>query len=43
MRIEILGLLVNTLTANYEYSRGNRENLPLLIQIKLFKKPYIFS
>ena len=29
----------NTLTANYEYSRRNRENLPLQIQIKLSKKP----
>ena len=36
---EILGLLVNTLTANYEYSHSNRENLPLPIQIKLSKKP----
>ena len=41
-RSEILGLLVNTLTANYEYSRSNRENLPLPIQINLSKKPYIF-
>ena len=41
-RSEILGLLVNTLTADYEYSRGNRENLPLQIQIKLSKKPLIF-
>ena len=24
---------VNTLTANYEYSRSNRENLPLPIQM----------
>ena len=30
------------LTANYEYSLSNRENLPLPIQIKLSKKPYIF-
>ena len=27
---EILGLLDNTLPANYEYSRINRENLPVL-------------
>ena len=33
---------LNTLTANYEYSRSNRKNLPLPIQIKLSKKPYIF-
>ena len=39
IRSEILGLLVKTLTANYEYSRSNRENLPLPIQIKLSKKP----
>ena len=38
-RSEISGLLVNTLTANYDYSRSNRENLPLPIQIKLSKKP----
>ena len=30
------------LTANYEYFRSNRENLPLPIEIKLSKKPYIF-
>ena len=38
IRSEILGLLVNTLTANYEYSRSNEENLPLPIQMKLSKK-----
>ena len=32
-------MLVNMLTANYEYSRSNRENLPLPIEIKLSKKP----
>ena len=37
-RSEILGLLDNTLTGNYEYSRTNRENLPWPIQIKLSKK-----
>ena len=36
---EILGLLDDTLTVNYEYSRSNRENLPLPVQIKLSKKP----
>ena len=36
---EILGLLDNTLIANLEYSRSNRENLPLAIQMKLFKTP----
>ena len=30
------------LTASYEYSRSNRENLPLPIQINLSKKPSIF-
>ena len=39
IRSEILGLLVNRLTANYEYSRSNGQNLLLLIQIKLSKKP----
>ena len=39
IRSEILGLLGNTLTANYGYSRSNRENLLLQIQIKLSKKP----
>ena len=33
---------VNTLTANYEYSRSNRENLPSPIQMQLSKKPKIF-
>ena len=43
MRSEILRLLVNTLTANYEYSHSNRENIPLPILIKLSKKPQLFS
>ena len=30
-------MLDDTLTGNYEYSRCNRENLPLPIQIKLSK------
>ena len=34
--------LVNTLTANYEYSRSNRENLPLPIQMQLSEKPKAF-
>ena len=37
-----MGLLFNTLTADYEYSRSNRENLPLPIQMQLFKKPKTF-
>ena len=40
MRFEILGHFVNTLTANYEYSCSNRENLPLPIQIKFSKTSY---
>ena len=43
MRTEILGLLDKTLTANYKYSRINRENLPIPIQIKLCKKQKKFS
>ena len=39
---EILGLLDNMLPANCEYSRINRENLPLPIQIKFSKKLEIF-
>ena len=42
MRFDILGLLVNTLTANYEYSYSNKENLPLPIQMKLPKKRSTF-
>ena len=42
IRSDILGPLFNTLTANYEYSRTNRKNWPLPIQIKLSKKPSIF-
>ena len=30
---------INTLNANYEYSRSNRENLPLPIQMQLSEKP----
>ena len=43
MRSEILGLVVHTLTANYEYSGSNRENLPLPIQIKLSKNRRTFA
>ena len=32
VRSEIFGLLNNTLTANYEYSRSKREDLPLSIK-----------
>ena len=37
MESEILGLLDNTLTANYEYSRSNRWNLRLLMKMKFSK------
>ena len=39
IRSEILELLLNNFTGNYEYSRSNRQNLPLPIQIKLFENP----
>ena len=39
IRFEIVGLLDNTLTANYKYSRSNRENLHLPIEINSCKKP----
>ena len=38
IRSQILGLLGNTLSVNYEYSGSNREKLPLPIHIKLSKK-----
>ena len=33
---------LNTLTANYEYSRSNREHLPLPMQMQLSEKPKTF-
>ena len=36
-------LILNTLTANYEYSRKNRENLPLPIQMQLSAKVKTFE
>ena len=42
IRSEALGLLVKRLSANYEYSRSNRENLPLPIQMELSENPSIF-
>ena len=42
IKSQILGLLVNTLTVNCEYSRSNRDNLPLPTQITLSKKEYTF-
>ena len=43
VRSDILGLLVNTLTVNYEYSRSNRDNLPLPTQMQLWEKLDTFS
>ena len=34
---------INTLTANYEYSRSNTDNLPLPVQMQLSEKPETFS
>ena len=42
IRFEILGLLVNKLTANYDCSGSNRENLSLQIQIINLKKHKLF-
>ena len=42
IRSEILGLLDNTVTANYEYSRINRENFPLPNYAELSQKVSIF-
>ena len=39
---EILGVFVNTLTADDNYSLNNRKNLPQPIQLQLSKKPKIF-
>ena len=38
VRSEILGLLVNTLTANWEYSRCNNDKLQLPFQMQLSEK-----
>ena len=39
IRSEVLDLLDNMLSANYEFSWSNRENLHLAMQINLSKKP----
>ena len=39
---KILGQLINKLTADYEYSRSNKENLPPPIYMQLPKKPKTF-
>ena len=43
VRYEILGFLVNTLTANYEYSGSNTDILPLQFQLQLSEKLKTFS
>ena len=43
VRYGILGLLLNTSTANYEYSRNNTDNLSLLVQIQYCEKLKTFS
>ena len=43
MTSEILRLLVNTLTADYEYSHSNTDKLPLPIQMQLLEKLETFS
>ena len=42
VKAEILGLLVNRFTANYEYSRSSRDNLLLLGETRLSEKLNIF-
>ena len=42
-RSEILRLLLNRLTASYEYSPSNTDNLPLPVQMQLSGKLKIFS
>ena len=43
LRSEVLGLLVNTLTANCEYSRSNTDKIPEPIQMQLTGKLETFS
>ena len=40
---EILGVFVNTLTADDKYSLCNRKNLPDSIELQLSKKEFFFS
>ena len=39
----MLGLFLNTLNADYEYSRSDTDKLPLPIQMQLPKKLELFS
>ena len=43
VRSEILGLFVNTSTADGKYSRHNRENFLQKIQMRLYQKTKTFS
>ena len=42
IRSKILGLLVNTLAANYEYSRSNRETFTIINSNQIIWKTTIF-
>ena len=42
VKSENLGVLVNTMTANYEYFCSNRENLLLPIQMQLSERSKLF-
>ena len=39
VRSEVLGQLVNTLTADYKHSAQNRENLPQQVQTQISQEP----
>ena len=42
-RLEKETKVINTLTANYEYSRNNTDDLPLPVQMQLSEKLKTFS
>ena len=43
LKFEIIGVFVNTLTADYKYASLDCENLQFLIQMQLSSKPKTFS
>ena len=43
VRSEVLGQLVNTLTADYKHSAWNRENLPQQVQTQISQERKTFS
>ena len=43
VRSEVLGQLVNTLTADYKHSAWNRENLPQQVQTQISQQRKTFS